>query len=293
MPTYAVLGSTGNCGTALIQNLLQSPENKINAYCRNVAKLHKLLPEVIDNKQVTVFAGSINDAELIESCVKDTQAIFMVATTNDNVPGCRVSQVRLHPSPFHFPLSLPKTLTQANAHTRLQDSAIAVIGALKNIKAKAQPGLKLPSLVLLSSATIDDYLSRHMPGWFRPIMLAAASHVYEDLRVAEKIMRAESSWLSCIFIKPAGLSPDVSRGHRLTLDEEESFISYLDLSAGMIEAAQDPEGRYEGRNVGVVNAKRGTGAKFPSGTPMCILMGLIRHFFPWSHPYLPSGTGPA
>jgi hypothetical protein len=174
-----------------------------------------------------------------------------------------------------------------------QDSAIAVIAALKNIKGKAQPGLKLPALVLLSSATIDDYLSRHMPSWFRPIMLAAASHVYEDLRVAEKIMRAESSWLSCIFIKPAGLSPDVSRGHRLTLDEEESFISYLDLSAGMIEAAQDPEGRYEGRNVGVVNAKRGNGAKFPSGTPMCILMGLVRHFFPWSHPYLPSGTGPA
>jgi uncharacterized protein YbjT (DUF2867 family) len=94
MPTYAVLGSTGNCGTALIQNLLQNPENKVNAYCRNVAKLHKLLPEVIDNKQVTVFAGSITDGELIENCVRDTQAIFMVATTNDNVPGCRVSQVR-------------------------------------------------------------------------------------------------------------------------------------------------------------------------------------------------------
>lgn len=123
-------------------------------------------------------------------------------------------------------------------------------------------------------------------------MLMAASYVYEDLKVAEKLMRAESSWLPSIFIKPAGLSPDVSRGHRLTLDEEESFISYFDLSAGMIEAVQDPDGRYCGRNVGVVNAKRGVGAKFPSGTPMCILMGLMRHFFPWLHPYLPS-TGPS
>jgi hypothetical protein len=123
-------------------------------------------------------------------------------------------------------------------------------------------------------------------------MLAAASHVYEDLRLAEKMLRSHSSWLSTIFIKPAGLSPDISRGHRLTLDEEESFISYLDLSAGMIEAAQDPEGRFDGRNVGVVNAKRGVGAKFPRGTPMCILMGLMRHLFPWMHPYLPS-TGPA
>ncbi|CAI6332011.1 unnamed protein product [Periconia digitata] len=265
MPTYAVIGSTGNCGSALIQNLLKAPENKIHAYCRNVGKLHRLLPQVIDSKQVQVFSGSISDVDLMESLVRDTQAIFMVATTNDNVPGCRISQ----------------------------DSAASVIAALKNIKAKTSPGYKPPTLVLLSSATLDDYLSRHMPKWFRPIMRAAASYVYEDLIVTEKMMREQSSWLSSIFIKPAGLSPDISRGHRLTLDEEESFISYLDLSAGMIEAVQDPEGRYEGRNVGVVNATRGVGAKFPSGTPMCIFMGLTRHFFPWLHPYLPSGTGPA
>lgn len=176
-------------------------------------------------------------------------------------------------------------------HYTIQDSAATAIAALKNIKAKALPGYKLPTLVLLSSATLDPYLSRNMPSWFRPIMRTAASHVYGDLILAEKMMRAESSWLPSIFIKPAGLSPDISRGHRLTLDEEESFISYLDLSAGMIEAVQDPEGRYHARNVGVVNAKRGVGARFPSGTPMCILMGLMRHFFPWMHPYLPS-TGP-
>ncbi|EOA85729.1 hypothetical protein ACJQWK_07843 [Exserohilum turcicum] len=263
MPTYAILGSTGNCGTALIQNLLRSPDNKIHAYCRNVAKLHRLIPEVIENKNVQVFAGSITDVDLMEECVRGTDAIFMVATTNDNLPGCCVSQ----------------------------DSAATAIAALKNIKAKALPGYKLPTLVLLSSATLDPYLSRNMPSWFRPIMRTAASHVYGDLILAEKMMRAESSWLPSIFIKPAGLSPDISRGHRLTLDEEESFISYLDLSAGMIEAVQDPEGRYHARNVGVVNAKRGVGARFPSGTPMCILMGLMRHFFPWMHPYLPS-TGP-
>lgn len=264
MPTYAILGATGNCGTALLQNLLPSPENKIHAYCRNVAKLHKLVPQVIDNKQVHVFAGSITDVDLMEACVRDTQAVFMVATTNDNVPGCHISQ----------------------------DSVATVIAALTKIKEKASPGLKLPTLVLLSSATLDPHLSRTMPSWFLPIMLTAASYVYEDLRVAEKMMRAESSWLSSIFIKPAGLSPDIARGHRLTLDEEESFISYLDLSAGMIEAAQASEGRYEGRNVGVVNAQRGVGAKFPSGTPLCIVMGLARHFFPWLHPYLPT-TGPA
>jgi hypothetical protein len=264
MATYAVLGSTGNCGTALIRNLLETPHSKINAFCRNQAKLYRLVPEVADNKRVKVFSGSIYDTDLLADCIRGTRAVFLLVTSNDNIPGCRLSQ----------------------------DSAVAVVQALQKIKAEAAPGLKLPKLVLLSSATIDDHLARDMPTWFRPIMLTAASHVYRDLELAEKYLRAQSDWVSTIFIKPAGLSPDISRGHRLTLDEEESFISYLDLSAGMIEAADDEEGRYDGRNVGVVNAKRGVGAKFPSGTPMCILMGLVRHFCPWLHPYLPS-TGPA
>jgi len=264
MNSYAILGSTGNCGTALIQNLLESPQNKIHAYCRNAAKLHRLVPDTADNKQVQVFEGSIFDVDLMVSCIRGTRAVFLVVTTNDNIPGCRVSQ----------------------------DSAATVIQAMHKIKADGAPGMKLPRLVLLSSATIDDYLARDMPAWFRPIMLAAASYVYDDLRETEKLLRSQSDWLSTIYIKPAGLSVDAKRGHKLTLDEEESFISYLDLSAGMIEAAQDEEGRYDGRNVGVVNAKRGVGAKFPRGTPKCIVMGLARHFFPWAHPYLPS-TGPS
>ncbi|RYO97392.1 hypothetical protein DL765_011236 [Monosporascus sp. GIB2] len=217
-PTYAVLGSTGNCGTALIQNLLKSPSNQIHAYCRSQTKLQRLVPEVIDNKQVNVFEGSIYDVDLIASCVSGAKAVFMVVTTNTNIPRCRVAQ----------------------------DLAATVIAALQRIKAEARPGLKLPKLVLLSSSTIDDHLARHMPWWFRPVMLTAASNVYEDLRVAEKLLRSHDSWVDTIFIKPGGLSVDVARGHRLTLDEEDSFLSYMDLSAGMIEAVEDEEGRYNG-----------------------------------------------
>ncbi|KAK3328282.1 hypothetical protein B0T19DRAFT_442194 [Cercophora scortea] len=140
---YAVIGSTGNCGSALIQ-----PE---------LIKLHRILPDVIDNKQLRVFEGSITDIDLMADCIRGTKAVFLVASTNANSPGCR--------------------------------------------------------LVLLSSSTIDDHLARNMPWWFSPVMLTAASNVYEDL-------------VPTIFIKPGGLSVDVSRGHRLTLDEEESFVSY-------------------------------------------------------------------
>ncbi|KAI0127017.1 putative NAD-dependent epimerase/dehydratase [Xylariales sp. AK1849] len=259
MAIYSVLGATGNCGKGLMQNLLQSPSNKIHAYCRNKNKLDHVLPEVIDNKQVQVFDGNVHDISLITDCIKGAKAVFLAVTCNDNVPGCRLAQ----------------------------DTVAVVIEALHRLRAEEGADFKAPKLVLLSSATIDDHLAHDMPWWFRPIMLRAASFVYDDLRVAEKILRAQADWIQTIFMKPGGLAVDVARGHQLTLDEEESFMSYLDLSAAMIEAANDEDGKYDGKNVGVVNKVRGQGAKFPSGTPMVILTGLLRHFSPWLHNYLP------
>lgn len=259
--TYAVLGSTGNCGTALIQLLLRTPKVKINAYCRNKAKLTRLLPEVAESKAVEIFEGSIQDADLLARCVNDCQAVFLVASTNDNVPGCRISQ----------------------------DLAISVIAALKKLKIEADFNMQMPKLVLLSSSTFDDHLCHEMP-IFRSILLRAASNVYEDLRQAERFLRAQEDWVSTVFIKPGGLSVDVQRGHKLTLDDEESFLSYMDLAAGMIEAANDIHGQWDMQNVGVVNADEK--AKFPPGTPKCLLFGLVRHYFPFLHPYLPA-SGPA
>lgn len=258
--TYAILGSTGNCGTAIIELLLRTPKVKINAFCRNQAKLIRLIPEVADSKKVEVFQGSIQDVDLLARCAKGCRAVFLLASTNNNVPGCRISQ----------------------------DLALAIVAALKKLKAESAE-FEAPKLVLLSSATIDDHLSRKIP-YFRPIMLRAASNVYEDLIRAERFLRTQEDWLSTIYIKPGGLSIDIQRGHKLTLDDEETFLSYLDLAAGMLEAANDPSNCWDGRNVGVVNANGK--AKFARGTPECIFYGLLRHYFPFLHPHLPSG-GPA
>jgi uncharacterized protein YbjT (DUF2867 family) len=254
MPSYAILGSTGNCGTALIQNLLKRRDAHINAYCRNKSKLLRLLPVIADNEQVTVFEGSIHDKKLLAACMRDCRAVFLVVSTNDNVPGCRLGQ----------------------------DTAAAVICALQAMH-------QAPKVVLLSSATIDDHFSRHVPFLLRQVLLRSASFVYNDLIETERILRAEAAWLTTIYIKPGALSVDAQRGHALSLTEENSPLSYLDLAAGMIEAVDDPDGHYDMRNVSVVNTNGR--AKFPWGTPMCILTGLVRHFFPFMHPYLPS-TGP-
>lgn len=263
MATYAVLGATGNCGTALIQNLLsRQPPTKIRAYCRNKAKLLRLIPEAAQASvdQMEIFEGSIHDIPLLASCVCDCRAVFLVVSTNNNVPGLRVGQ----------------------------DTATSVIRALEQLRSK--DGIQwVPKLVLLSSATIDDQLSRNTPALLRRVLLMSASHVYRDLQEAERHLRAEQGWVSTVFVKPGALSVDKQRGHALSLMEEESPVSYLDLAAAMIEAADDDDGRYDGRNVGVVNT--GGRAKFPIGTPLCILMGLLSHWFPSLHPYLPS-TGP-
>lgn len=262
MNSYAILGATGNTGSSLIVNLLKAPQVKIHAYCRNKTKLFNLLPQVLDNKRVEIFEGSINDADMMVNCVRSTKAVFLTVTTNDNVPGCHLSQ----------------------------DSVRTVLRALEKIR-EADPDAVLPKLVLLSSATLDDHINHKMPGWFKPIMKRAASHVYDDLVKAEQLLREQKHWVTTIFIKPGGLSLDKPRGYQLSFDDQDSFISYSDLAAAMIEAGDEPSGKYDMRNVGVTHGNAG-GAKFPPGTPLCIAVGLLRHFFPWLHPYLPT-TGPA
>lgn len=265
---YAVVGATGNCGLALMELLLKKDGVKINACCRNRQKLYRLLPGAIDNKRITIYEGSIQDEELLADCSRGCRAVFLTASTNDNVPGCHISQ----------------------------DLAHGIIGAFKKLRkendgAGKEASVALPKLCLLSSSTIDDHLSRHMGTIFRGILTRSAFHVYEDLKQGEKILRKEEDWITTIYMKPGGLSLDIQRGHKLSLDEDQTFVSYLDVAAGMIEACDDPEGRWDLQNVSVRN-KPGVGvAKFPPGTPACIFFGLVRYFFPFLHVYLPS-TGP-
>ena len=258
MAGYAILGSTGNCGSALIQILLKRPTARIHAYCRNKAKLLQQFPDINSTGRVDIFEGRITDIWLLSSCIRGCRAVFLVVSTNDNIPGCSIGQ----------------------------ETAVGVIKALENLEIQ---GEQMPKLVLLSSATIDAQLSQNIPYLLRQILLFSASHVYNDLSKTERILRAQEPRFITIYIKPGALSVDRQRGHALSLTEEDGPLSYLDLAAGMVEAVDDEEGRYDMLNVSIVNANGK--AKFPAGTPMCILTGLLRHFFPFLHPYLPS-TGP-
>jgi hypothetical protein len=266
---YAVIGATGQCGLAIMRLLRAREGVKINAYCRNRTKLYRLLPEILDDKRVSIFEGSITDDELLANCTRDCSAVFLVASTNDNVPGCHISQ----------------------------DLAYSMIRAFKRLR-KSNDGMEtelrvdIPKLCLLSSSTIDNHLSRHMGTFFRHVLTRSAFHVYEDLRLGEEILRREEDWITTIYMKPGGLSVDVQLGHELSLDEDQTFVSYLDVAAGMIEACDDTKGQWDMKNVTVHNVAGVGTAKFPPGTPACIFFGLVRYFVPFLHPYLPN-TGPA
>ena len=76
MATLPVLGSTGNCGTALTQIPLQRPNAGIRAYRRNRSKLLRINPDVEASEQVEIFEGSLQDQQLLASYVRDCRAIF-------------------------------------------------------------------------------------------------------------------------------------------------------------------------------------------------------------------------
>ncbi|KAK2767082.1 hypothetical protein FQN54_006401 [Arachnomyces sp. PD_36] len=254
MTTYAVFGATGNCGRSLIEVLLQSPKTRINAYCRNSAKLANSMPEAVGTQRMEIFAGQIDNVELFTNCIRGCKAVFLTVSTNNNMPGCRLSQ----------------------------DLTVTLLSALEALRAEGQ---KIPKIIVLSSASLEEKFCRDLPRWFHWVIVRANSYVYEDLRVQERMLRGQQDWVSSVFIKPGGLVVDKQRGHKLDLYQQETFVSYLDLAAAMVEAADEDDNRYDMKDVTVQNVAGS--ARFPFKLPIMVISGVLSHFFPSLYPYLP------
>ena len=250
MPTYAILGATGKTGGALLELLLKDPNNHINAYVRSKTKLLKQRPHLEENKNVKIFEGSTSDISLIASVLSpQVDAAFGVLATNENIPGIRIAQ-------------------------EMASSVIAALCHLRNQDAHFKP----PKLLFLSSASLNPTLLGDLPAVAEALITRAMSHVYADLRYAEENLRLHRSWLDVTFVQPGGLTEDVQKGHRLSVDKmSEGFVSYLDLAAGMIEIAES--GTYSWMGVSVnATAKN---VKFEPKAPPQILRGLVWHYVPW------------
>ncbi|TIA41115.1 hypothetical protein D6C83_06275 [Aureobasidium pullulans] len=254
MPTYAVLGATGNTGQSLLQILTQDPSNTVHAYCRSKSKLEHLQPTITNNPNVKVYEGSLADTEVIRDCIKNTHAVFLAVAVSGNVPG----------------------------NTIAQDTARVVVAALKQIR-ETDASSKLPRLVVLSAVPTEPAFSKDMPALALAILFRAESNIYNDLIAAEKQLRKEQDWLSVTFVKPGALSIDSQKGHALTMEGPKGVVCFLDLAAGMVEVAESGD-VYDWKAVSV--NPTASDVAFPWQNIPLLVKGLIYHFFPWAYRWL-------
>lgn len=251
MPTYAILGATGSTGQAILDNLSKSPKYTVNAYVRSKAKLERLRPGISQSDKVNIFEGDLRDIPLMTRCISNVSAIFATVAVNANVPNCTIAQ----------------------------DTAQVIVAALCNLRTQ-NPDAKLPRVIVLSSATVNPTFSRDMPAPFHWILETACSNIYGDLRRAEQYMRLHKSWMNATFVQPGGLVHDKQKGHALSLERQQTFLSFLDLAAGMIEVA-DAEGKYDWMGVSVVPTAKDVKVEWM--VPLFMCAGLTLHFLPWTY----------
>lgn len=252
MATYALLGATGQVGQSILTILFQSPDKKVNAFVRSKPKLERLSPQQCSSTRINIFEGDISNINTLARCISGTQAVFLAVAASSNIPGCRIAQ----------------------------DSAEAVIEAMGRLKSN---GERLPRLVVLSSSETEASLSESLPWLVYCVLFAANSNLYKDLIEAEKLLRKQSGWISTTFVKPGGLSHDVQVGHELSMGKQQTFISFLDVAAGMVEVADNGDGKWDMKSVSVVSKRK---AKMQWSAVPLLLKGLLCHFFPWLYVWL-------
>lgn len=249
MPTYAILGASGFTGSSILTLLLKDPENCLNVYVRSKLKLLALFPGLEENKSVRIFDGRLDDIHLIASCISpDVNIVFSVLGLNENIPGIRIAQ----------------------------DGAQAIVAALcypnPNESAKTPP-----RIVFLSSASINSRIAANESPFILGFVKRAFSYAYEDLALAEAYLRLHESWLNVTFVTPGGLVEDEQKGHVLSLDHSQTFLSYPDLAAAMIEIAESSG--YNWLGVGVL--PKGKDVKIEWKAPAQMARGLVWHYLPW------------
>ena len=251
MPTYAILGATGSTGSSLLRYLHERPENvTINIYARSASKVESLHPYVKAAKNINTFVGDLSSTDLLTDCLRKTDVIFSAVAQNANEPGCSIARRTAH----------------------------SIVSALDALRREEGSGFRCPTLVVLSSASLNPKFSKHTPWFVHWVLERGCYYVYGDLAKAIAFMK-EQSWIPMMTAEPPGLVQDISRGHRLSLDEVSPLISYDDLARGMVQMAEEDGGRkWVGKGVGL-NA---TGNVTKNVLPLIKyqFVGLIAYFFP-------------
>ena len=215
--------------------LLKSPEKKIRPFVRSKQKLLTQRSELESLPNVTIFEGTLRNVETLAECFAGATAAFLAIGETDNIPGTSVAQ----------------------------EQASAAVKALELVR-KNDPNARLPQLIVLSSAALEKKFMKDFPAAPYAVLKRAAGHIYHDLRLAEEYLRSHG-WVKQVYIKPGGLVHDTPKGHILSTERQQTFLSFLDLAAGMVEVAEADDDTWNLKNVSVLPAAPGT--RFPWFNP--------------------------
>ena len=250
--TIAVLGATGKTGRGVIQELLAKTDIGIHVYVRSSSKLLGLFPGIASNKRVSIFEGSLRDAELMTKCLSGASTIIFTLGDNDNRPGITV----------------------------IEDGAKTVLSALQTLSelSDGQQWQK-PRLIMLSSSTWNPRFAAARPVVLHWIIRTAFSHPYADLLRGQALFQETPSLCKPLLVQPGGLVQNVPSGHEISTESVRLSATYADLSNAIVELATMP-GYEELSAVGV--SSRG-GDNYPRYMPLLgfwMLKGLCAQYIP-------------
>ncbi|KAI9676325.1 MAG: hypothetical protein M1817_000482 [Caeruleum heppii] len=226
MPRYAILGATGQTGSELVKFLLPQESVQLNIYARSASRIDSVIPETRPAKNARIYTGDLSDVSLLTACLQDVDVIFSAVAQNANEPTVDVAQRSAH----------------------------SIVSALERVRNRSPDSRwTCPTLIFLSSASLNPILGEDTPRFIRWILHQALFHVYEDLSIATTYLRSHS-WIPLVLPQPGGLVNDEARGVRISEKELTPLISYADLARGMVRMGQEEAahaGTWAGKEVGL------------------------------------------
>lgn len=295
MATYAVLGATGQIGSHILQLLLRDhPSAEIKVLVRSRAKLEALLPDTSYSLRLHIYEGAITDIPILTDCLRGVKTVFLTVATMYNIPHTRIAQDQAEAVVAALENLFPgrRQQQQRQRHDEKNGTSTktngvksgpaaattTTIAAASTITAAAQ-SKDVPFLVMISSAeTQANPFCLDIPYPIRTLLFYCNYWIYTDLIAAETYLRQRSDWVDAVFFKPGGIAHDIQRGHILSTEKSQTFVSFWDVAAAMIDCGSENDRKaMAGQNVSVLSRGK---AKLPLGTPLLLLKNLMGYLFP-------------
>ncbi|ORY10136.1 hypothetical protein BCR34DRAFT_655451 [Clohesyomyces aquaticus] len=234
MAVHALLGATGNLGSAILRCLLSShgqiPDLRINILVRSKSKLLQAFPQLesTSSATITIFEGSISDEDTLKACINGASTIYVCVATNyasRNVDIAVTTAARL----------------------------VAALGQLRNDR---ESEYSTPVVLFNRSMALNSDVQLPVPGFIKRFTVFAIWHIYEDLLKAGAVYAGaeKDGLLTCITADGPGLmGPNRTEATGYKLMERgkaSAALNYADFGIAMVELGHRRE-EFGGKVVGI------------------------------------------